>query len=606
MIERVNTGGIFAESLMVWLVELGFTDCFYVAGGNSMHLLKYAHQNFSTVAFNHEASAGIAVEHFNLVATDRQAFALVTTGPGLTNLMTPVVSSWVESRSLVVVCGAVKSSDLKMSSRIRQRGIQEASAREVFGNFSKEVLDLQAPCSEERFKGVVNKANSGRKGPVIVEVPIDIQGGPVRTEIDGFSTSASNPPPASVGIQEDSLTRDLLVDFKRASRPSLLIGGGVDRSFFVRNLPRFNQLGIPIFSSWNSADYIGPDQRIYAGRPDNFGQRSANLLINQSDFILAVGTRLSLQLTGFNWKEFAKSARIAQVDIDDAELAKEHPSRDWRVRADGASFLSALLSELEGSAGPSSWLEYCQKVRRDLQGEADSGESTLSRMSPQNVVKSIQEIAPHDTIFVPSSSGTAEIAVMQGLEIGLNQRLIVSKGLASMGYGLPGAIGCALANPDRPIYCIEGDGSLAQSLSELPMILARGLNITLVVIDNGGYASIRATQKRFLGAASLGTDDSSGLYLPDYVRLATGLGFHAVAVETLPGLREQLEKTKTARDPWVLVARVQDASPPLPRVSADLHDDGKLISRPSWDMDPQLPKKLFIKVSKYLETEEVA
>lgn len=589
----------FSDVAMSWMADLGYTHCFYVAGGNSMHLLRAASDLFEMIPFVHEATAGIAAEHFNLFGEHGGAFVLVTTGPGLTNLMTPVASSWVESRSLVVICGAVKSSDLKRRSGVRQRGIQEMSAHEVFGRVSKKVLSLDAPCGEADFKNILNLADFGRKGPVVVEIPIDVQGRlflasevPVRLTADEqYSFGTENQ------FQEEF--DEIMEGLKSASRPCLLIGGGVDKEFFTAELNRFQALGIPMLTSWNASDYLGPWCSSYAGRPDNFGQRSGNLIVHQADFILAVGTRLSLQLTGFNWQSFASNARIAHVDIDDKELEKGHPKTEWQVWADAQDFLGRALRHLDGWSGPIPWLEYCSVVRSELSGTVDSGERDSTSMSPQNIVRLIQEIAPDGSVFIPSSSGTAEIAVMQGLELRRNQRLIVSKGLASMGYGLPGAIGSALANPTATVFCIEGDGSLAQSMSDLSTIVGRNLRIVIIILDNGGYASIRATQKRFLGSAVLGTDRSSELHLPDFFKVARALGFGASKSKNLSGLRDSLARALLADGPHVIVAKVSSDSE-LPRVSSDLHDDGNLVSRPTWDMSPPLPDAMLFKVAKYV------
>lgn len=595
--------GTFSDAAMSWMAELGYTHCFYVAGGNSMHLLKSAGSIFETIPFVHEATAGIAAEHFNLFEENGKAFVLVTTGPGLTNLMTPVASSWVESRSLVVICGAVKSSDMKRGSGVRQRGIQELSAEDVFGEVSKKVLALDEPCEEIEFKESVHLADSGRKGPVVVEVPIDVQGRPfLASKVLPFFMDCHDDSTAPESQFQEKFD-DIMEGLKSASRPCLLIGGGVDKKFFTEKEEQFQALGIPILTSWNASDYLGPWCSSYGGRPDNFGQRSANLLVHQADFILAVGTRLSLQLTGFNWKSFASNARIAHVDIDDKELEKGHPKTEWQVRSDAKDFLGRALRHLDGWSGPLLWLEYGSVIRTELAGTIDSGETDPTSMSPQNIVRSIQEIAPDNAVFIPSSSGTAEIAVMQGLELRRKQRLIVSKGLASMGYGLPGAIGSALADSTATVFCIEGDGSLSQSMSDFSTIVGRNLRIVLVVLDNGGYASIRATQRRFLGAAALGTDSESGLHLPDFYKVAQAFGFVTSRCENLSELRASLAKSLLTDRPHVIVAKVSHGAG-LPRVSSDLHDDGSLVSNPTWNMSPPIPDAMFSRVGKFVGAAE--
>lgn len=593
-----KSGETIAETVMESLRDLGFTHCFYVAGGNSMFLLEAAARTFTMIPFVHEVSAGIASEHFNLMKSRSRSFVLVTTGPGLTNLVTAVASAWIESRELVILCGAVKSSDSKLGLGVRQHGIQELGADEVFANFAKKVIRVTSDFDRPTADALFRLAETPRKGPVVLEVPIDFQlsqPNEVGKEINGLSS-----PPTEHSSESLFEFEEIFNALRSATRPVIIIGGGVDRDFFKVNIVRFESIGVPVFCSWNASDYLGPWSKIYSGRPDNFGQRSANILLNQADFILAVGTRLSRQLTGFNWQAFAPRARIARIDIDRAELSRGQPDATWVVQSDSTLFFGTMLDYLAEWCGPGAWLSFCQKVRASLAGWADTGEENRFRFSPQNVLRILQEIAPADSVFVPSSSGTAEIAAMQSLEVGAEQRLIVSKGLASMGYAIPAAIGAAIATDQSRVFCIEGDGSASQSLSELMTIAGRGLKITIIVLENNGYASIRSTQSRFLGEVALGTSPESGLFLPDLYQLAKASGIRSARVTNLQEFQAEVERDLTSTGPSIIVVELAVDYPACPRVSSDLHDDGRLESRPTWDMSPKLPDLLANEVIRYL------
>ena len=569
----------------MWLSALGYTHCFTVAGGNSMHLLRHIHERFQVIAVNHEVSAGIGAEHFNVVSGGERAFVLVTTGPGLTNLATAVAGAWLESRELLVIAGAVKCSDLKRDSRVRQKGIQELSAADVFGKIAKQVVTFEDPCTQKEFVEIVSTSWKPRKGPVILEVPLDTQARPVTP----VCPEGLPEPIPDVSTSDHLLSVETIsLALEASSRPVLLIGGGADRAL-VRSLSdSLEKLGVPILLTWNAADYLPSDFPMYFGRPDNFGQRSANLILHQADLIVAVGTKLGLQLTGFDVESFARGAKIIQVDIDEDELSKALPGKEVTFLADCNPVLARIADVDFNRADFIQWRQYCRDIRSNLSGWPDSGEVENDRLSTQNVVSVLSEIAPPDAVFISSSSGTAEIAMMQNFEVRDRQRLISNKGLASMGYALPGAIGACFTSEQRSVFCVEGDGSMSQSTSELPLIVGRNLRLKIIVIDNGGYASISATQERYFDGISVGCSPASGLFGFDFSSLAPAVGMRVATITNLRKLRQVIELESQLPGPCLIVVKVSDDSPPLPRVTAELHNDGQMVSRPTWDMAPTL------------------
>ena len=311
----------YAEYLLENLSKKeNYTHCYFVAGGNTMHLLDAARKIFKCVPVINEVAAGIAAEYFNEANKDgHKAFALVTAGPGLTNIVTAVAGAFLESRELLVIGGQVKTSDLK-STEMRQRGIQEIDGRAIVEPITVASKLIDEPVHFTKVQDFLN--SSKRPGPVFLEIPLDVQASTVDLQLEvaqDLSMSAESLLGGDHGLDQ------LLNDLKFSERPILLIGGGVSRRLAKKLNKALQDCGIPIMTTWNGMDRYGSDLPNYWGRPNTWGQRSANILLQQSDLIVAVGSRLGLQQTGFAWEQFAPLADIYQVDIDHAELEKGHP-----------------------------------------------------------------------------------------------------------------------------------------------------------------------------------------------------------------------------------------------------------------------------------------
>ncbi len=310
----------YSDQLIDWLIELGYSHCFCVAGGNTMHLLESASRKLTCVAFVHEVAAGIAAEYFNEVTPGKRAFVLVTAGPGLTNVVSAMAGAFLESHELLVIGGQVKTSDLSRG-KIRQRGIQEINGVSIARPVCVESALMEKPIDRGAFARIAEAGSSGRKGPVFIEIPLDVQARDVdRAAVNRTPISTLRPPE---GPSQEDLNR-LVAWLNRAKRPILLLGGGVSRQTAASMTDSLAHLGVPIMTTWNGADRIAEDHSLYSGRPNTWGQRYANLLIQQCDLLIALGTRLGLQQTGFNWQEFTPKGDVVQVDCDPSELEKGH------------------------------------------------------------------------------------------------------------------------------------------------------------------------------------------------------------------------------------------------------------------------------------------
>ena len=581
----------YAEQLTDWLVELGYTHCFFVAGGNIMHLLDGARTRFTCVPVVHEVAAGIAVEYFNEAGGQGRAFAMVTAGPGVSNIITAMSGAWLESRELLVIAGQVKSEDLATNG-VRQRGIQEIDGVGLAAPVAKHSVQMKKPMPKAEFVSLVNAGSTGRPGPVFIELCLDAQGAPPLNE----EATQVKPQVNSVALETEI---DLVVThLKSAQRPILLIGGGVSRKAARALQTELTSSGIPVMTTWNAADRVDAAHPSYLGRPNTWGQRAANLLVAQADLIIAVGTRLGMQQTGFNWQQFGRNAFVVHVDIDRAELDKGHPKIDLPVCADADDFLTRLLEKVRGDWN--TWVAYAQDVRNVLPLNDPANETGEGFLSPFDFYADLVHLSESDDVIIPCSSGGANSVSMQVIEQKIGQVIITDKGLASMGYGLAGAIGASMAHPGKRTFLIEGDGGFSQNLQELATVAVNNLPIKTFIFANNGYGSIRMTQKNYFGGAYLGCDTETGLGFPDWDMLFQSFGINTITLDKDWSTNEEVLTALRSDKPYGFIVPIDPLQTYWPKITSRIVEGGGMESNPLHMMSPDLAPDLFTQVTKYL------
>ena len=588
-----------ADQIVGWLRDLGYTHCFFVSGGNSMHLLNAARQKMVCVPVVHEVSAGIAAEYFNESNLSKgKAFVLVTAGPGLTNLVTALAGAFLESRELLVLGGQVKSSDLA-NKGLRQRGIQEVDGVAIAKAVAKSVKRIERPIAKADFFQLVNSGSTGRKGPVFLEVCLDAQGAPAQIE-EGNTVIESKEDFVSGEVDEKSV--DKLLDLlAKSERPVFLIGGGISRNQFKSLIPEVDRLGVPVMTTWNAADRLGSNHRLYFGRPNTWGQRSSNLILQNADLVIAVGTRLGLQQTGFNWAEFVPNGDVVQVDIDRTELEKGHPKISLAICAEGNDLLQQLLKRVSSRPSWSKWVNFAKKIRDQIPLSEKVNGHFPGFLNPYDFALQLSDLCDSGDTVVPCSSGGGFTVMMQAFNQKQGQVIITNKGLASMGYGLAGAIGAGIADQSRRTVLVEGDGGFSQNLQELATVDVQKLNLKIFIFANNGYASIRMTQKNYFDGAYLGCDIESGLGFPDWQLLAKAFGIRSLT------LGEDFATNKNFLSEWnsaeacLFVVPIHPEQTYFPKISSQVTATGGMESAPLHKMSPPLADEVIVELGLKLD-----
>lgn len=597
----MNSVNKYSDQLAEWLVEEGYTHCFFVAGGNIMHILDSLRTRMNCIPFVHEVGATIGAEYFNASRDDNhgKAFALVTAGPGITNAITGIAGAWQESRELLVIGGQVKAQDLSRG-QVRQRGIQEIDGVELVSSISKVAVLIDKPVAKREFVNWIRTGSTARMGPVFLEICLDVQAANCVTDnVVIASTTDDEIDELPSANQEQIQNVSQLIS--KSERPVFLIGGGINRETLRKLDEKLTNLNIPIMTTWNGSDRIDNNHSLYAGRPDTWGQRSANILIQQSDLVIALGARLSIQQTGFAWEEFAPVASIVQVEIDPAELSKGHPKVDIAICADANRFTYDLLEIAEPPGDQiKDWVSFVKEVRLLISFNDIHNITGAGFVDPFEFANQLSDVAGPNDILLPCSSGGAATVSMQTFRLQGKQKLVGNKSLASMGYGLSGAIGAALANPDVTVFLNEGDGGIAQNLQEFGTLAATRANVKVFVWANHGYASIRMTQRNYFKGAWVGCDSETGLGLPEWDLLARAYGIPYMKM-TVDGLNDpNLLKFLSTDGPSLIEIPIDPEQTFYPKITSSVQPDGSMKSNPLHLMSPDLPEHLSKTVFKYL------
>ena len=568
----------YSDQIGAWLRAAGYTHYFYVGGGNIMHLTESLDRYLTGIPVVHEVAAGIAAEYFNEIAAPAKALALVTTGPGLTNIVTAVSGAWLESRELLVLGGQVKTADLS-NGTVRARGIQEVAGVELLESTTKTAYRFTAPIGAAHFLSLIETSWTPRKGPVFLEMPLDVQA--VTVEEEPLPAIAPQP----LRCATDDQITNVASLYRGAKRPVLLIGGGTDYATVDALRARMEALGIPVMTTYNGADRFDGDASNFLGRPNTWGLRGANIVIQQSDLIIAVGTRLGLQQTGFNWQEFGRDAQIVQVEIDARELRKGHPRIDFGIEADANDFLARLVAcDLPAR---SDWIDAAKAIMAKIPRIEPVNQTGPAFLSPYEFIVRLEDVTTPADLIIPCSSGSAFTLTMTLYQPKLGQRMLTNKSLASMGYGLSGAIGAAIAGKGRRTILIEGDGGFAQNMQELGTVAVNDLNLKMFIFDDQGHASIRMTQRSYFGGKYLGCDRKSGLGLPRWDKL--------FAAWDIPVMRLPLDFSTDAAflaamatpGPHAFIVPVDPEQTYFPKISSRITATGSMESNPIDRMSPE-------------------
>ncbi len=568
-----------------------------LTGGGCMHLVDSfgRQQGMEYVCCLHEQAVAYATQAYAEFTSDLSA-ALVTTGPGGTNTVSGLAAAWLDSTACLFLSGQVKRSDLMTGRGVRSMGPQEVDIIAVVSPLTKYAKTLIEP-NEVRYEleKAVHLATTGRRGPVWLDFPLDVQA----TEVDENSLRGFSPEQlADPGKEIKQAAAVAIGMLNRAERPVLFVGNGARQAHLEGLVEEVvNLLKIPTLLTWKSMDMLPENHPFFAGRPGSVASRGSNFTQQNADWIMVLGARLDMPQIAFSHRNFARAARKVLVDVDANEIAKFDMSIDVPVCADAADFLRELLDQLKEATLPdaSAWLkkakEWLAKYPVVLPEYREEDDGVVN---PYVLVDELSEQCTPEDVLAPGSSGACSDIFLQCFRLKKGQRVVNSPSLGAMGTGLPGSIGTCLASGKRRTICVNGDGGFQLNIQELETVRRLSLPIKYFILCNGTYASIMGAQRNHFKGRLVGSDPSSHLTLPDVMKVAEAYGIKAMEIKDHKSLCAGVSAVLAFEGPVVCAVRVSSDQPTVPRATASMRVDGTIVSLPMEDMAPRLPRSEFL------------
>ena len=582
------------------------THCFTVVGGGAMHLNDAFghHPGIHSTYHHHEQGAAIAAESYAR-QLEKPALLCVTTGPGGTNALTGVVGAWLDSIPMMVISGQVRyDTTARYAMRftdgepLRAVGDQEFDITRAAGSMCKYAEMLEDPMQiRYMLEKAYHLAVTGRPGPVWVDIPVNFQGMKIDTDqLSGYDPAEDDallPPPVSQETAEKVLSM-----LREAERPVIYAGSGIRHAHafeLFRGL--VERLGVPVVTYWNAIDLMEDEHPLYVGRGGNMGDRPGNFAVQNSDLVLAIGTRLSIRQVGYNYTSWARQAKVIMVDVDQGEMRKHTLHVDMPVWADAKDFLTKLGNAVQGEgpvSGRDAWRAQCQKWKQTYPVVTPSQreEKNDGTANVYAAMRAISEAQPENGL-TSVSNGACCVAGHQAWIIKKGTRFMNNSAIASMGYGLPAAIGQCIAGGCRDTVCMEGDGSIMMNLQELQTVVTNNLPIKLFLINNQGYHSIRITQNNLFSEHSkvgIGPE-SADLSFPSFEKIAAAFGMPYYAARSNAEAAEAAQRMFA--EPGFAFCEIFTDTQQVwePKSSARRLPDGTLVSPPLEDLAPFLPRE---------------
>lgn len=570
-------------------------EVFMLTGGGAMFLNDGVakHEKLKVICNHHEQACAMGAVAYSKY-TNKIGVAYVTTGCGGTNAITGVLDAWQDSTQTLFISGQVKKKETCSNTDLplRQFGVQESDIVSVVKSITKYAIMVNEPNEIAYYlEKACYLAKSGRPGPVWIDIPLDIQGATIDTDnLKHFDESEIIKEYAEIIDDED--INEIIKELKNAKRPMILAGNGIRLSDTVEEFNKFvNGFNLPVVASYLSIDLMNTSNDKFIGRLGTKGDRAGNFAIQNADYVLVLGSRLSVALTGFEYDLFMRDATVFVVDIDNKEHQKNTIKIDKFINGDLRDFFKKINTKID-ILNTNEWIQKCNDWKNKWPVALDRYE-TEEKINKYTFIEHLCKFLKDDTAVV-SDAGSSYYVTSQALKIKGNQRYITSGAQADMGFTMPAAIGTCFAK-NGEVVGITGDGSFQMNIQELQTIVHYNLPLKLFVWNNNGYLSIRATQRKFFEGRAIGTDKDSGISFPEIEKIALAYGIKYFIAKEVSELDFILENVMNYDGPVLCEIMCPENQEIIPSTASLKREDGTMVSKPLEDMYPYLSREEFKK-----------
>jgi acetolactate synthase-1/2/3 large subunit len=569
-----------ADVVIDFLKSKNIDTAFTISGGGCIHLIDALRtSDMDTVCPHHEQTALMASEGYFRM-TGKMSANIVTTGPGGTNTITGLLGLWLDSIPSIIISGQVPSNQLSEGTGCRQIGDQEFDIISIVKPMTKYAAmvrdknDILMMLDEAYYQ-----ATKGRPGPVWIDIPLDIQGAVVDESILPRKEQYELIPPPS-----ESELDQLMQTIKQAKKPLVVVGNGVRLSNTYNQLNEFlKKSGIPVVTGPHSGvDAVDNTLPNYCGRIGILGQLTSNKIVQEADLLIGLGTRLPVKMTGYNIAEFSPNSKKVFVDVDVNEVQKHTFNVDQAIITDLASFFPQFL-ENDFDLDIQEWLDFVAQTRATQQYYYPKHEEIVDYASFYYLISKAPSIFKNTPIV--TSNGSAHVITLQTYQLNKDQRLFTNVGCASMGYGLPAAIGACVGNGRQNVICVEGDGSIMMNLQELETIVGNKLPVKILLINNDGYLSIKLSQEAFFKGEEFASSPTTGVTIPNFEKVANAFGIPYSSIKHNDEIESVLNDMMGIEGPCIVEVFTHPKERHEPKVThKGVGPDGKIIPGTLTDM----------------------
>lgn len=579
-----------SDYLVEFLAKKGVRHVFQIIGGASVHMVNsLAERNdIDYICVQHEQAGAMAAEAYSRM-TKNLGVAMATSGPGMTNLITGIACAYFDSTPVMYITGQVNTFESKQGRKVRQVGFQETDITDIVAPLTKYAVRVTNP-KDIRFEleKAFYLAKSGRPGPVLIDIPMDVQRAEIDpNELDGFQPKEEKSDVDSLVEVKEKVTKAVAL-LTKAKRPVVIAGGGIryaDQTEAFMHL--IEALGFPVVATWSGIDVVSHDHPLYAGQIGVYGNRGANFTVQNSDCILALGTRLDTRITGGKPETFGRAAKKIVVDIDRAELYKNRGlTPDIGICANVQDVLPVFLGIAKRARMPdvADWKKRTQEWKKKYPSVLPEWRARKTNVDPYVFVETLSNLLDLRATVI-TDCGANLTWTIQAFHVRPGQRLFSAMGNSPMGYSLAASIGSSIALGKKQIICLIGDGGFQINIQELETMAHYRLPIKVFILNNHSYGIIKQFQDTYFDSRYEATTPKTGYGVPDFVKIAKAYG---LATETIRNHREMQKKIR---------AVLEKKSPVICDVI--LPDDAKIIpklafGKPIEELSPELPRKEFL------------
>ena len=581
-----------SDAIALFLKRKKIKHAFGIIGSANSHIFDSVNKLKYTKIINvhHEQAATMAMQSYYRI-NGKPCACLVTAGAGSSNSITGVISAWADSIPGIIISGQEKTTAIKSYKGMRMWGVQGFDSTLMVKKITKYSKRVFKP-DELEFE--LNKAYeisvNGRPGPVWLDVPIDVQGSTYKSK-KSFKNNFKIKNKFNI---KSSSINNFYKHLKKAKRPVFWLGSGIKLSGAQNLIPKLiSKIPIPFFLTWSAVDLVSSSHKLNFGRPGVYGNRSSNLILQSSDLIISIGARMSIPMVGYVMDEFARDAKIIQVDIDKKEFKRFKKKSKMNFVSDAKHFLEKILKfkkKFLPSHQNKLWLSYCEKTLKKYPFlEKNTHKDIKGYINSYNFLdKFSSDLRPNDCVV--TDMGTALLSGHAIMKLKSKQQMMTSQGLGEMGFGLPGAIGASFARNKGEVICLNCDGGIMMNLQELQTVDQYKLPIKIFIFNNDGYLMIKHTQKNFFSGRYSSVNKDTGITCPNFKKLSKAFNMKYYKIKTWSDYKIFMKKNFKKKVPMICEIFMDPEQYFYPKLSTFIDKKGNIVSPPLEDLSPMLKR----------------